>query len=372
MILRSSSTPVLGSLLPESPCNNLHFETSHGVVKHLPTSFPQNNHKFPFHQTGSVNFSQVSCNSSPISPSIADLNRHKGFRRAQSEGNLHNLAYASCSNNNTEDPFCDFSDPPKRGPKCLTLQRIPSFSLCNSEAMFEEDEEDEIDTEDEEKIQELEENNGFTLENKIEGMILTEEVKFKDEVCSVGYVAEKGQEVVANEIYLARGLGVDGCGDGIGGYRGSGGNGGGSSDYSSMGSGGDDGDRQGVEEYYKRMVEENPGNPLFLRNYAQFLYQCKQDHEGAEEYYSRAILADPKDGGVLSDYAKLLWELHHDQDRATSYFERAVQASPEDSHVQAAYASFLWNTEEDEDNCNESHCLPPHFHHGPMASVGVS
>jgi hypothetical protein len=28
-----------------------------------------------------------------------------------------------------------------------------------------------------------------------------------------------------------------------------------------------------VEEYYKKMVQQNPGNPLFLRNYAQFLYQ---------------------------------------------------------------------------------------------------
>lgn len=30
-----------------------------------------------------------------------------------------------------------------------------------------------------------------------------------------------------------------------------------------------------VEEYYKKMVEENPNNPLFLRNYAQFLSQVR-------------------------------------------------------------------------------------------------
>ena len=29
------------------------------------------------------------------------------------------------------------------------------------------------------------------------------------------------------------------------------------------------------EEYYKKMVEENPNNPLFLRNYAQFLCQVR-------------------------------------------------------------------------------------------------
>jgi hypothetical protein len=78
-------------------------------------------------------------------------------------------------------------------------------------------------------------------------------------------------------MYLAKGLGigVDFCGggDGIGGGCRGGGNGG--SDYNSMGSERNDGDNNnhGVEEYYKKMVQQNPGNPLFLRNYAQFLYQ---------------------------------------------------------------------------------------------------
>ncbi|KAL7212744.1 hypothetical protein ACSBR2_015428 [Camellia fascicularis] len=66
------------------------------------------------------------------------------------------------------------------------------------------------------------------------------------------------------------------------------------------------------------MVEENPSNPLFLRNYAQFLYQSKRDLQGAEQYYSRAVLADPADGEIISQYAKLVWELHHDQDKAMS------------------------------------------------------
>lgn len=30
-----------------------------------------------------------------------------------------------------------------------------------------------------------------------------------------------------------------------------------------------------VEENHKKMVEDNPNNPLFLRNYAQFLCQVK-------------------------------------------------------------------------------------------------
>ncbi|CAI9768713.1 unnamed protein product [Fraxinus pennsylvanica] len=42
-----------------------------------------------------------------------------------------------------------------------------------------------------------------------------------------------------------------------------------------------------TEERYKRMLEESPCNPLFLRNHAQFLYQTKGDLQGAE-YYSMA------------------------------------------------------------------------------------
>lgn len=109
-----------------------------------------------------------------------------------------------------------------------------------------------------------------------------------------------------------------------------------------------------VEEHYKKMVEENPCNPLFLRNYAQFLFQTKGELQQAEEYYSRAILADPGDGEIMSQYAKLAWELHHDRDKALSYFKQAVQATPGDSHVLAAYARFLWETDEEEEENNAS------------------
>lgn len=30
-----------------------------------------------------------------------------------------------------------------------------------------------------------------------------------------------------------------------------------------------------VEEYYKKMIDGSPNNPLFLRNYAQFLSQVR-------------------------------------------------------------------------------------------------
>ncbi|KAL0456902.1 UNVERIFIED_CONTAM: hypothetical protein Slati_1029400 [Sesamum latifolium] len=113
-------------------------------------------------------------------------------------------------------------------------------------------------------------------------------------------------------------------------------------------------DRTTLEEYYKRVVNENPCNPLFLRNYAHFLHQSKGDLYGAEEYYSRAILADPSDGQALSLYADIMWQRHHDKDRAVVYFERAAQATPEDSNVLASYAKFLWEVEDEEDAIEEA------------------
>lgn len=256
------------------------------------------------------------------------------------------------------------------------LETIPSFSYSTLRGRYEdedEEDEDQSDVQDEEERAELEENvaaeNGhFGLSNKMENMVLTEEVRVMDRIWSVNF--EGKREWISEEMHLARGPGIDYGSNGNGGGGGYGGrSGGGSGDEFDSGGG----DMHGTEEYYKKMVQENPGNPLFLRNYAQFLYQTKRDLQGAEEYYSRAILADPKDGEILSQYGKLVWELHQDQDRASSYFERGVQASPEDCHVHAAYASFLWETEDDDDDVEckvppkDFDAKPPHSHEGAVA-----
>ncbi|CAK9318795.1 unnamed protein product [Citrullus colocynthis] len=99
-----------------------------------------------------------------------------------------------------------------------------------------------------------------------------------------------------------------------------------------------------MQDYYKKMLKENPTDPLLLKNYARFLQQSKVDFQGAEEYYYCGIQADPSDGEMLSEYAKLVWELHRDYDKASNYFESAIEASPTNSYVLGAYASFLWET----------------------------
>ncbi|KAJ6339064.1 hypothetical protein OIU76_008514 [Salix suchowensis] len=379
MMLRSSSTPVLGSLLPsfsDSPNNstsNHHHDHINTTFKHSPVNH-QSINKLPYHQTGCFNISTISCNSSPISPSISE-----GFRRAQSDGNLQGLLeyYSSSSN----DEKCYSSNQTRKvsgRSKCLMLETIPSFSFNNLRGCYEDDDEEYEDqsyAQDEEERagleDEVETGKGyFGLSNKMENMVLAEEVRVMDRIWNANF--EEKRERISEEMHLARGPGIDCGGNGNGGWGGFGGRSGGGSGGEFDSGGGDGGDMHGTEEYYKRMVHENPGNPLVLRNYAQFLYQTKRDLQGAEEFYSRAILADPKDGEILSQYGRLVWESHQDHDRASSYFERGVQASPEDCHVHAAYASFLWETEggdgvDGDVPPKDFDAKPPHFLEGAVA-----
>lgn len=150
------------------------------------------------------------------------------------------------------------------------LQTIQSFSFYNSKGEYEDEEDEEESDREDDDEEEREERvmamraQTLSLENKMNSMILTEEVNVKDQIWNTGIGDEK--ELLGQGMFLARGIGIGGASGGGGGNGGRG-HGGGSGDFNS----GED--NQGVEEYYKRMVEENPGNPLFLRNYAQFLYQ---------------------------------------------------------------------------------------------------
>ena len=147
---------------------------------------------------------------------------------------------------------------------CSMLQTIPSFQGGREE-------DEESDFEDDEERTELEENEELlerimameaqtsNSENKTKNMNLTE-VNAKNESWNMGF---GDVEFFGQEMFLASGLGIGGGGGSSGGGR----------EFNSAGSGGDGGDNPDVEGHYKKLVEENPGNPLFLRNYAQFLYQ---------------------------------------------------------------------------------------------------
>lgn len=248
MLLRSSSTPVLGSLLssvPESPNNN-HHESKH--VHH---------NKPPFPQSGSRHLSTFSCNSSPSAAEITQ----KGFRRARSVGNLETLVQASSVEDDDHDDLVFGSVQQKKfsgkHTRCLMLETIPSFSHHGSGKRYEEEEEEDSDVEDGKTAMAV---HAGTV--KMSSVVIT-----REEVKGWDYETEVKKDQMGNEeMFLAKGLGI-GCG--IGGFGGNGGGG----DCNSGRFGGDNRDDDNVEEYYKKMVEENPSNPLLLGNYAQFLYQ---------------------------------------------------------------------------------------------------
>lgn len=379
MMLRSSSTPILGSLLSsysESPNHGNHSEF------YSPKQLPNN--KFTFHQTHTCPLNLIPPSSfSNSSPSFnaeftsdgSHSSRLGRFRRVQSDGNLEGLASASCQ---TFDEF-NHSIPAKkfpRKPNCSVLQSIPSLSVYNPKRQYGDDDDEEEES-GEEAEEQRSENSSFD-----NSMAFMNNMGLQEKY----YVPIENLNI-PSKMHLARGLGVI-TGDG---EYGSGGNGG-YNEYKPVTFGDDGGDGASMAEHYKKMVEANPGNPMILRNYAEFLHKvnlksfiftgcsimlCSQfslltfhqsnDLGGAEEYYSRAILVDPRDGEVLSQYAQLIWELHRDEVRASSYFQRAVQASPEDSHVHAAYASFLWDTEKEEDDI--IYTTPPILHQTAAATA---
>ncbi|XP_064963430.1 uncharacterized protein LOC135611708 [Musa acuminata AAA Group] len=297
MMLRSSSTPVLGSLLSSSSSLHISSECS-------------NHHH---HSSPNPDLHSFSCHLSPTSDGFRDQSPSLGIRRSRSDGNL--LSFLS--DRHPPSPKC-----PSQLPH-TTLETILSFSVYIRKTLAEEEAAEEED-DDENDGQRVDGGFDFASENRTGS-------------------ASIGGPPPPPPLFLARGLGIDRIGSGL--LTAGGGGGVGICDVP-MGNGGEQSD---VEMHYKRMVEENPSNALFLRNYAEFLYQAKGDIKRAEEYYSRAILADPDDGESLSQYARLVWELHQDEERASSYFQQAVQAAPHDSHVLAAYAEFLWYTEEDDD-----------------------
>ncbi|XP_075085259.1 uncharacterized protein LOC142168645 [Nicotiana tabacum] len=360
MMLRSSSTPLLRSLLSESPSNHHHHQHSDLTPNHTPNSIYHSYTKLSCNHGGYQNYTKsLYPPNSSISPSVSELSNGRqlssnGFRRAQSEGNLEELAKASTEE---VDDF-SLSKPPKmlaRKPHKAFLETIPSFNIHNSRVLHSDDDSDDED----------DDFDYISRQSSLGTNDIKEEMSYVSQNSKLEIVEGRG------EMYLARGIGVAdiGCFDDGGLYGGWGtGGGGGYRPVAFDREGGGDSQGLHIEEQYKRMLEENPGNSLFLRNYANFLYQTKKDLKGAEEYYSRAILADPSDGEILSHYAKLIWELHRDEDRATSYFERAVQAASSDSHIHEAYANFLWEMEDEEDE-NDDIQAPPMLHTVATASI---
>lgn len=95
---------------------------------------------------------------------------------------------------------------------------------------------------------------------------------------------------------------------------------------------------------YQHEISMDPGNPLLLANYAQFVYLVRHDHGRAEELFKRAMRADPGDGEVMGRFASFLWVAKGDVEEADRAYKAAVAADPTNSFQAGCYAHFLWNS----------------------------
>lgn len=212
MLIRSSSTPLLGSLISDSPNHN-HNHQTHEAHKHTPAAT-------------CVVSSSTNGNGAQdqFTTSLIKSTCQNGFRRVQSDGNLEALP---------DDALNYFSNKLGRRRRnsittcCTIMSSIPSSYEYH-------DDDDEQEEEEEEELHDI------MLKAAMPMMT------------SVDQTAGDGE----GKMYLATGLG--------------GGNGGGrGSCYRPVAF-----DRGGgMEEHYKKMLEQDPGNSLVLRNYAHFLYK---------------------------------------------------------------------------------------------------
>jgi len=64
-----------------------------------------------------------------------------------------------------------------------------------------------------------------------------------------------------------------------------------------------------AEEYYERAILASPDDGEVLALYAKLMWEVRKDASHAEAYYDQAVQSNPDDCFVLGSYAHFLWDL---------------------------------------------------------------
>lgn len=271
---RSSSTPVIGSLLiPSSDSPGQDLDTTYRLLQ------GNQGENFNYHGQENINLTPFSHSSSSVSQSTAvfsEFNQESGsfflkggFRRATSEGSLEKLDFDSFDIAHLVN-----SGTPKKSfyrHHITMLHSAPSFSIFNEGL-----EDGEVGESGLERSVTIGENidaignADFCFKKKCMQLIQEEgdeEEERPNRIKSSYNEEEVELQPPSPPMYLAAGFGINGVrfgalADGVGfGALADG------VDLSSM----DLNDGGDLEDFHKRLVDEYPCHPLFLRNYAKFL-----------------------------------------------------------------------------------------------------
>lgn len=83
-----------------------------------------------------------------------------------------------------------------------------------------------------------------------------------------------------------------------------------------------------AEEYYERAILASPGDGEVLSLYAKLMWEVRRDAPHAEAYFDQAVQASPDDCFVLGSYAHFLWDSEEGEAEDTDSEMQQKTAAP--------------------------------------------